>query len=488
MTPRPPEPPSYGQRISDLARDRPDDIALVFAAVDGSEQQFTWADLARRGRQIAVALRARGVGPADRVSIRLVNSPELVETVLATWMLGAVPVPVRWDLPDWECERVLQAIDAALDIGPDDQAWLTATVDGPDDLVSDAVPPQTHGICSSGSTGTPKVIVIERPARWEPVEPFVSGWIDVPTPQIVLVPAPLYHTNGFATLGSLLAGDRLVLLERFDAGRLVDLIERHRVTTFTATPTMLQPHRRRVRRRRPRPRFAGVGAPRCGCHRRLARATVDRPPRRRALLHGLRHDRGPRSGRDTRRRVAPAPRQRRAGLPRTPRSAILDPDHHDLPPDEIGEIFLRWPAGVTYAYLGGASRLSVTADGFATAGDLGFLDADGFLHVVDRRSDLIVSGGANVYPAEVESALIDHDGIVDVVVIGLADPEWGRRVHAIVEPRDPSRPPADADVIAYAKSRLAPYKVPKTVEFVDHIPRSAATKVSRRALVEAREA
>ena len=140
-----------------------------------------------------------------------------------------------------------------------------------------------------------------------------------------------------------------------------------------------------------------------------------------------------------------------------------------------------------YAYLGGASRLAVTADGFASAGDLGFLDADGFLHVVDRRSDLIISGGANVYPAEVESALIDHDAIVDVVVIGLADAEWGRRVHAIVEPRDPSSPPSEADVIAFAKSRLAPYKVPKTVEFVDQIPRSAATKVSRRALVEARE-
>ncbi|HZU79945.1 MAG TPA: hypothetical protein VE991_08505, partial [Acidimicrobiales bacterium] len=102
------------------------------------------------------------------------------------------------------------------------------------------------------------------------------------------------------------------------------------------------------------------------------------------------------------------------------------------------------------------------------------------------RVDLIITGGANVYPAEVEAALIDHPAVADVVVIGLRDEEWGRRVHAVIEPRDKAAPPEPAEVIAYAKARLAPYKVPKTVEYVDHIPRSAATKVSRQALVEAR--
>ncbi|MGZ4710058.1 MAG: AMP-binding enzyme, partial [Acidimicrobiales bacterium] len=104
----------------------------------------------------------------------------------------------------------------------------------------------------------------------------------------------------------------------------------------------------------------------------------------------------------------------------------------------------------------------------------------------DRRSDLIITGGANVFPAEVESALGDHPEIADVVVIGLADPEWGRRVHAIIEPRDPTAPPSEADVITFAKSRLAGYKAPKSVEVVDRIPRSEATKVSRRALIDAR--
>ena len=117
---------------------------------------------------------------------------------------------------------------------------------------------------------------------------------------------------------------------------------------------------------------------------------------------------------------------------------------------------------------------------------MGYLDDDGYLYLVDRRVDLIITGGANVFPAEVESALIDHPTIADVVVIGLPDPEWGRRVHAIVEPADPAAPPTAEDVIAYAKERLAAYKVPKTVEVVDAIPRSEATKVNRGALVDAR--
>jgi bile acid-coenzyme A ligase len=117
---------------------------------------------------------------------------------------------------------------------------------------------------------------------------------------------------------------------------------------------------------------------------------------------------------------------------------------------------------------------------------MGWCEADGFLHIVDRRVDMIISGGANVYPAEVESALIEHPGIADVVVIGLTDPEWGRRVHAIIEPTDKQAPPSTADVIGYAKSRLAAYKVPKTVELVDAIPRSEATKVSRADLIAER--
>lgn len=122
----------------------------------------------------------------------------------------------------------------------------------------------------------------------------------------------------------------------------------------------------------------------------------------------------------------------------------------------------------------------------AIRGDVGWLDQDGYPYIVDRRVDMIVAGGANVFPAEVECALIDHPAIADVVVIGLADDTWGRRVHAIVAPENPLAPPSADEVIACAKTRLAAYKAPKTVEFVDAAPRSEATKVNRSALVAVR--
>ncbi|MGA8330967.1 MAG: fatty acid--CoA ligase family protein, partial [Mycobacterium sp.] len=165
---------------------------------------------------------------------------------------------------------------------------------------------------------------------------------------------------------------------------------------------------------------------------------------------------------------------------------ILDQQGQPVGVNELGEIYLRSPMSAGYHYLGGAPLLPATPDGFRTAGDIGHLDADGYLYIADRRSDMIITGGANVFPAEVECALAEHDHIADVVVIGLSDPEWGRRVHAVVQLADAANPPTDRDIIAYAKSRLAAYKVPKTVEFVDAIPRTAATKVNRSAMVEAR--
>jgi bile acid-coenzyme A ligase len=153
---------------------------------------------------------------------------------------------------------------------------------------------------------------------------------------------------------------------------------------------------------------------------------------------------------------------------------------------EVGEVFMRAPAYGGSDYLGEAPQLRTTVDGFQTVGDVGHLDDDGYLYIVDRRVDMIITGGANVFPAQVEAALIDHPKVADVVVIGLQDDRWGRRVHAIVEAADPADPPTTDEVVAYAKSRLAAYKVPKTVEFVEAMPRSAATKVNRGRLAEER--
>ncbi len=478
---------SFARRVRQLADERPDELVYRHVGVDGREVALTWADLDRRSSQLARALADRGLGLGDRVSIGLRNSPQFTVSALAAWKLGAVPVPVRWDLPDWEQGRVRDVIAPRVHLGPDDGPWIDASADLDVPDLPDAVSPQVSGICSSGSTGTPKVILSERPAIYDEAlgTPFMEGWRPVPRPQTILVAGPMYHANGFATLFSLLAGERLVVLERFDAARAVGAIERHRVTTFTATPTMLQ----RIGD------LPGVderdlssidwilqGAapmPASLVHRWAGLVGADRLVMVYGMTEGL--------GFTALRGDEWMDHQGSVGRGvRATEVRILGADGRDVPAGEIGEIYLRSPMSAGYRYLGDAAPRGGTDDGFATVGDLGYLDADGYLFLVDRRVDLIVSGGANVYPAEVETALVDHPAIADIVVIGLRDPEWGRRVHAIVEPADHAAPPSGDDVIAYAKSRLAPYKVPKTVEVVDAIPRSEATKINRRALVEAR--
>jgi bile acid-coenzyme A ligase len=483
---------SNAATIRRMAAEQPDGVALRHIGLDGSEPGFGWAWLDSRSSRLAAALAARGLGHGDRLGLGLHNSPQFVLACFAAWKLGAVPVPVRWDVPDWELQRLRAVIEPRVYLGPEDIPWIDATGEaaGPEPQLPDAVSPHVNGICSSGSTGTPKIILSGRPARHDQLAttPFVDLWSERPTPrpQTILVPAPLYHTNGFATLFSLLAGDRLVLLEKFDAARVVDVIERYRVSTFTATPTMLQ-------------RIAdlpGIEDRDLSSIRWLLQGAAPMPPslvhrwakligaERIVMAYGMTEGLGLTALRGDEWLAHQGSVGR--GI-RGTEVRILDAGGEPLPPGVIGEIYLRTPGDQGYRYLGAAPRLNTTADGFSTAGDMGHLDEDGYLFLADRRVDMIVTGGANVFPAEVEAALIDHPEVADVVVIGLRDPEWGRRVHAVIEPADHAAPPSAEELIRYAKTRLAPYKVPKTVELIDEIPRSAATKVSRGAMVAARE-
>lgn len=479
---------SNARRIRDLAEQCPDDLVLRHIGSDGHEQAHTWPELERRSSQLAGALAARGLGTGDRLGIGLRNSPQLALSAFAAWKVGAVPVPVRWDIPDWELARVREVIAPRVHLGAEDLPWIDATADLEVPELADVVSPQVNGICSSGSTGTPKVILSERPAVYDVASgtPFMEAWTPVPKPQTILVLAPMYHTNGFVTLFNLLAGDRLVVMEKFDAAKVVDIIERHRISTFTATPTMLQ-------------RIAdlpGIDDRDLSSLEWILQGAAPMPPslvhrwagligaERIVMAYGMTEGLGLTALRGDEWMTHQGSVGR--GFRET-ELRILDLDGNELPTGELGEIYLRSPVYSGYRYLGGAPRLRGTDDGFQTAGDMGYLDDEGYLYLVDRRVDIIITGGANVFPAEVESALIDHPQIADVVVIGLSDAEWGRRVHAVIEPIDHATPPTAEQVIAYAKSRLAPYKVPKTVEIVDAIPRSAATKVNRGALIAARD-
>jgi bile acid-coenzyme A ligase len=175
------------------------------------------------------------------------------------------------------------------------------------------------------------------------------------------------------------------------------------------------------------------------------------------------------------------------GRPVTSEVHILNSAGDELPRGEVGEIFMRNlpPVAEPFRYLGSPPPAS-TPDGFISVGDLGWVDADGYLYIADRRVDMIVSGGANIYPAEVEAVLSEHAGVADVVVIGLLDPEWGKRVHAVIQPRDSNRPPTASELKAFCRERLAAYKAPRTYEFVLDFPRSDAGKIQRSAMVAER--
>ena len=349
----------------------------------------------------------------------------------------------------------------------------------------DVISPHLQGICSSGATGTPKIILSAQPAMLNPVfgSVFAQLWMPVERPQAILVLAPMYHVNAFAT-DSMLAGDRLVVLEKFDARRAIDVIGKHQVTTFTATPTMLQ-------------RIAdvpGIDDQDLSSLAWILQGAAPMPPSlvhrwatligagRIIMAYGSTEGFGltALSGEEWMGHQGSVGRP----LPGT-EVKILGEDDKELAPGEIGDVFLRSASGGS-TYLGDVPQARRTADGFATMGDLGHLDADGYLYLADRRADLIITGGANVFPAEVESALIDNPKIADIVVIGLKDPEWGRRVHAIIDRADPQSPPTAQEVRDYAKSRLAAYKVPKDGRDRRRDPAQRATKVNRGRLIEAR--
>ena len=478
---------SFVQRLRELTAREPDAAAYTHVALDGGERVMTTAELDRRSSQLAGALADRGLGFGDRLALGLPNSPELFMAAFAGWKLGATPIPVRWDLPDWELDQLREVIAAHVHLSEDDLPWIRGTAEANVPDLPDVVSARMHGICSSGSTGTPKIIVSALPALCHEVfsTPMMAQWRPVERPQIMLVLAPMYHVNAFSTVHNLLNGDFLVVLERFDAARAVDAIEQHRVTAFTATPTMLQ-------------RIAdlpGIEDRDLSSIDWILQGAAPMPP---SLVHKWADLIGPE-------RILMAYGMTEAiGITalrgdewlahegsvgrgqRGTEARILDDAGHDLPTGEIGEIYMRSPSYGGSDYLGDAPQLRTTEDGFQTVGDMGYLDEDGYLYVVDRRVDMIITGGANVFPAQVEEALIDHPKIADVVVVGLKDEEWGRRVHAIVEPVDGDDPPTVDEVIGYAKARLAAYKVPKTVELVATMPRSAATKVNRGRLVEER--
>ncbi|HZP27312.1 MAG TPA: AMP-binding protein [Acidimicrobiia bacterium] len=491
-----PEGVSYGRRITDLAAAHPDTTAIVFAPEGADDREITWRELDARSTQVARLLADRGAGPGTWVAVGIVNSPEHFYATIGAWKAGAGVLPIRADLPAWERERLLAVAGVVLLVG--DHAGSAVPVVTLDEVLAttgldtsplpDVIADPAAAIASSGSTGRPKVIVAPFPGvHVEGLnKPMPSVYVELPERLPQLIPAPLYHTNGFwIAHNTLRTDDYVVVMEHFDAERAFQLVERWRIACFSAVPTMLA----RMARVEDRAQYdlsslqyvmqGGATVPDWVVEAWIDLIGADRfymsyGSTERVGLTIIRADDwlGHRGS---------------VGRGFETDIRILDADGNDLPPGEIGEIYMRRPLDpvTPFAYVG-ADPPPTTPDGYTSIGDLGRLDEDGYLYVADRRTDMIVTGGANVFPAEVEAALSEHPKVRDVVVIGLPDPEWGHRVHAIVEPTDPADRPSAHELDAFARSRIAAYKVPKGYEIVERIPRTEAGKINRTALAEER--
>ncbi len=505
-------PDSFGRRLADLARLHPEQSAFVFAHLDGTETAVSWSELDARANQMARLLERRGVGPGSLVAVALANSPEHVMVTRAGWRLGACVLPLRYDLPQWERHRLLEVADPAVVVGdwptegrpaltsadlaatlsePPDPAPGTAPDPAPGtapvvarDTAPDVVADPAFAIATSGSTGGPKLIVSPGPGVHDAGAPIyqTAQQMGSGPGQVQLVAAPLYHTNGFRILhGALDRDERVVLMRRFDAALCADLIERHHVTTVTMAPVMLL----RLARlpgieRRDLSSLRSVLQGAAACPQWLVRFWIDLlGPERFFISYGASERVGLTFLRGDQWLTHPGS----VGKGLNTEVRILDDEGRDLPAGEVGEIFTRRTddqvAGHVYV---GAPPAKATPDGFTSVGDMGWLDEDGYLYIADRRVDMIVTGGANVFPAEVEAALLEHPGVADCAVVGLPDEEWGSAVHAVIQPADFEHAPAEEELRRHCRERLAPYKVPKSLSVTERLTRSEAGKLNRSAL------
>jgi bile acid-coenzyme A ligase len=484
--------PTFGRRVAELAHEHPEKPAVIFLPIDGDERTLTWAQLDRQSNQYARLLADRGVREGTTVVIGLWNSPEHILLTTAAWKLGALMLPLRAILPKPERDGILNLAEPSLVCADwDDVGYPTMRTDEMvrfaeyNDAPLEWDPPHPgKAIASGGSTGRSKIIV-DRTAN-----PTIYGRrasrLGAMPGQVQLICAPLYHNSPFlSSFGGLADDHTLVVMEKFDAERAVGAIERHRVNYAYMPPIIM----RRIMmlpgvRERDFSSIQAIQSSAAPCPIWLKQAWIELIGAEK--VHEV-YGSSEGVGATMIRGDEWLEHQGSVGLPVNCELRILDEDGNEMPAGEVGEIFMRTlnEGGPTFSYVGDA-KIRATPDGFVSIGDLGSVDADGYLYIADRRTDMIVSGGANVYPAEVEAALHDHPAIGDLAVIGVPDDDWGKRVHAVIEPVDPDNPPSVADLDAYVRDRLTSYKVPKTYEFVVTLPRNEAGKIRRSSLADER--
>ncbi len=474
-----PMPTPFPVTLAELAAADPDRPAITDA-----NRTITRGELDRHTNRLARAYEALGVTQDSFVTIGLPNGIEWFEATIAVWKLGATPAPVSAKLPQLELDAIVELANPSLVVGLDTpgRRCLSAGYT-PDPELSDAPLPVKIAAAwkaptSGGSTGRPKLIVAGGPSVTEGVSLTAMAFGMTPD-GVHLASGPLYHNGPLSfSVAALFIGNHIIVMERFDAHRALALIEQYSVDWMYAVPTMMQRIWKLPDDERTQHDLSSLNvvfhlaAP---CPDWLKRAWIEwlGPEKIWELYAGteaqavtvikgdewLEH---PGS----------------VGRPIVGEMKILDDDGNELPPGEQGEVFMRAPEGVTtYRYIGADAR--TTGHGWESLGDLGWMDADGYLYLGDRSADMILAGGANVYPAEIEAALDEHPAVGSSCVIGFPDDDLGNRIHAIVQNTSSV---TDDELRAHLADRLVRYKIPRTYEYVTEPLRDDAGKVRRSAL------
>ena len=486
--------------IFDFARRRaeitPDRLAFIEAA---SGRRFTYRDLDERAERAAGVLLDHGLGPGDRVATLTLNGTAFFEILFAAARIGVIVVPLNWRLAVEELRAIVADCTPRLLLHDDANATMAARLPVPalslaayEERLSVASVAR-HGdgawkpegvwylLYTSGTTGKPKA-VIQTFGMALANYVNVAQAIDLTSADRTLNFLPLFHTAGINlyTLPTLIAGGTVTILPKFDTDQVMTAIAEGAVTCFFGVPTVYQAMAQHAA-------FATADLGRVrswGC----GGATLPEPLLRTFLDRFVRvcsgygmTETGP-----TLCLMDAANAEAKIGSAGKPQLLsqirIVDANGREVGPGIAGEIQVRG-ANVTPGYWNNpeATRAAFTADGWLRTGDVARRDEQGYVTVVDRIKDMYISGGENVYPAEVEHALLAHPEVLEAAVIGVADERWGEVGRAFVVARAETRPDAEK-LRAHCRERIAAYKVPKTIDVVAELPRTAAGKVQKHVL------
>jgi bile acid-coenzyme A ligase len=467
----------------------PEAIAVSF----GSEQ-LTWGELDRRSNSRARAFQQLGVRPDDVVAIVLPNSTLFLETAFAIWKCGATPLNIAAKLPAEELHTIIDIAKPRLLVGSDSDCAADIRRVG-SDFQADGYPNEElpeltarywKASTSGGSTGRPKIIVTHRQAIFDTDKPPYDNGMRPDGAE--LMPAPLYHGAPFSfAIYALGMGKRVVGMVRFDAREALRLIEGQRIDWAYLVPTMM--HRMWQLPAAERDAF-DLSSLQTVFHTGMKIA----PWLKEAWLgwigaHKIVEFYGGTESQGSTQIWGDEWLTHRGSVGRPvggTRVRIVSETGAQCAPGEVGEIFFMPPGGPgsTYHYIGATVR--AIEEGWESIGDLGWLDEAGYLYLADRRTDLIVRAGANIYPAEVEAALESHPDVACAIVVGLPDEDLGARVHAVVEARPNLRVPLTAEALsAHVLQKLSKYKCPHSYEITHERLRNDAGKARRTAVREA---